>query len=363
LIKKINIVLIAYYFAPDRRVGALRASYWSRNLPLKLDCTLHVITANDAATGENIHFVPPTGKSLLSKFIKDQGLLWKKPLKSFFSNEFILQPDVVIITGGPFMHFGITAWLKQKYNCQVILDYRDPFAVNPGFKNNAFQILIKRYFERQFNKTADALVTVNSHCAKLVEQFESKKNAIIQNGFDETIAIDFASPNLGSRLKLIYTGKFYFAPDHLINALTNSNCSLDYYGADGKQLISGNVKDNGLVDYETALCAISKSDVGVIQTYGEDFQSTTKLFDYIRAERPILIISGNHLNRGSIHEELHGYPNVFWCKNDVESITHQLKIIQNHNYIKPVANFSQQFSRAKQLEKLIRLIQDGLSNF
>ncbi len=356
--KKLNIILIAYYFEPDRRVGALRASYWYRNLPLHTTCNLHVVTANKESVGKNIHYVSPTGKSILSNFIKDPGLMWIEPLQSFLIEHLELKPDVILITGGPFMHFGITPWLKRKFNCKVILDYRDPFAINPGFNNSAIQIYIKSYFEGRFNKHADALITVNKHCAEIIAHFNTKKNAIIQNGYDETVSIHFEQPKLGANMTMVYTGKFYFSPNNLIAALSQTSHVLEYYGADGAQLNHEKAKDCGLVPYEAALSAIATGDIGVIQTYGEDFQSTTKLFDYIRLERPILIISANHLHRGSIHDELQGYPNVFWCKNDIDSIKEQLKLIENHNYEKPKSDFSMKFSRGKQVEKLIRLIQD-----
>jgi len=358
--KKLNILLIAYYFSPDRRVGALRASYWYKNLPLKLDCHLSVITANEESSDTNVHFVPTKKKTVFSKLIRDPGLLWKDNVKTFLKNQEDLNPDVVIITGGPFMQFGLTRWLKTKYNCNVILDYRDPFAVNPGFKNNPIQVLVKKYFERRFNRNADALITVNKYCANIIELFEMKSNAIIQNGYDETVTIDFNPPKLSHKINFVYTGKFYFSPHNFIKAIEGSEHSFDYFGSDGDQLSGENTTDNGFVSYEKALNAISMSDVGVIQTYGEDFQSTTKLFDYIRCERPILIISGNHIERGSIYDELQNYPNVYWCKDDVQSIKGQIDNIQKHQYVKPDKEFSEKYSRGKQLEKLVRLIQDGL---
>lgn len=358
--KKPTIIILAYFFAPDRRVGALRASYWQRYLPSKLDCELHVITANQEATGPGVHFVAPSESSGLSKVIKDVGLLWESNLKAFFQNNPQLHPDLVLFTGGPFMHFGLGAWLKKRYKCRIILDYRDPFAINPGFKNSSIQVSVKKYFERKFNRQADALITVNSHCAKIIQGFYNKRNAIIQNGYDESVHVNLGSPNLGSKMQIVYTGKFYFSPNPLIQALEGTEHILHYCGTDGSQLIPGSVENHGLVEYEKAMNIISASDLCVIQTYGEDFQSTTKLFDYIRCERPILIISGKHIERGSIHEELRGYPNVFWCKNDATNIRQKLAQIAHHFYEEPDSNFCLQFSREKQLDKLVQLIQDVL---
>jgi hypothetical protein len=358
LSKKLNILLVAYHFSPDKRVGALRASYWFRNLPSKLDCNLYVITANEKSSEENVHFVPTKEKTLFSRLIKDPGLLWKDNVKSFLKNQTNINPDIVIITGGPFMQFGITKWLKKRYNCKVILDYRDPFATNPGFNNDKVSVIVKKYFERSFNKQADVLITVNSYCAKIIELFDKKKNAIIQNGYDENVDVEIKNPKLSAELNLVYTGKFYFAPDFLVRAVEEKGCVLNYYGADGERIDVSckSAIDHGLVSYQESLKAIAKSDVGIIQTYGEDFQSTTKLFDYIRCKKPILIISDKFMNRGSIHEELKGYPNVFWAKNSQSDIKSALLEISNHEYKEPEDAFVNKYSRGRQMEKLVGLI-------
>lgn len=360
MIAEKNILIIAYYFFPDKRVGALRASYWFNNLGSKMNCNVKVLTANAEVNTKNVHYIPIKKKTNLSNLIKDEGLLWKDNLKSFLSKQNDFIPNTVIITGGPFMHFGITKWLKKMYNCNVILDYRDPFATNPGFKNDKISIMVKRYFERSFNKQADAIVTVNSYCAKIIEGFDKKRNAIIQNGYDENVEIEIKKPELSAELTFVYTGKFYFDPVFLVRATQNKGGLLNYYGADGERIDDSfkGVKEHGLVSYKDSINAIAKSDVGIIQTYGEDFQSTTKLFDYIRCKKPILIISDKYLNRGSINDELKDYPNVFWSRNSQKEIEKTIDEIRNHEYIEPKDDFVNEYSRGRQMEKLIELIYD-----
>ena len=118
-------------------VGAMRAGYWSRTFPEALDANLQVITGQEDASGDNVHVVPKSGSSIWTKVIADDGIIWKKNIQSYLEKNTLDSPDLVIITGGPFMHFGLTNWLKKKYTCKVILDYRDPFAINPGFENES----------------------------------------------------------------------------------------------------------------------------------------------------------------------------------------------------------------------------------
>ena len=92
---------------------------------------------------QKIHYVPnESQKSILSFIIKDEGLSWISQLKAYLiKTQLPIKFDVVLITGGPFMHFSIAKFIKKRFkNTQVILDYRDPFAHNPVFSNNPLKI-------------------------------------------------------------------------------------------------------------------------------------------------------------------------------------------------------------------------------
>ncbi len=352
-----NVLIIAFAFPPNKQVGALRTGYWYKNLPGNINGTVRVLTAQEDACGEGVYFVKNEGASILANIIKDAGVTWKHNIKSFLSKNEIDNPDIVIITGSPFMHFGLSKWLKKKYACKVILDYRDPFANNPGFQNTSLKSRVKSFFEKRFNRSADALVTVNKYCGELIENFQNKPNAIIQNGYDETIHPLLSSINL-SKPSFSYTGKYYFDPTPIIDAFEECKLKYHYAGADANQHKKelANVTDHGFISYTEAVQLIAKNDVAIIQTYGEDFQSTTKIFDYIRCNRAILIVSDNHIARGSIHEELKGYPNVFWTKNNKQAIFSTIKSIQESNYKEPPMDYHLKYSRSCQMDKLIQLI-------
>lgn len=319
---------------------------------------MQVITAETQADFENCTIVPLEGSSILKYFIKDEGAVWKTNIKDFLSQNTIAKPDVVIITGGPFMQFGLSTWLKKKYGAKIILDYRDPFAINPGFHNNWFKVLIKSFFERKFNQDADALITVNRHCANLLNCFNSKKNAIVQNGYDETIKLKINPIRNKQKRTFIYPGKFYFSTSEMQSAFENTGAKLTYIGPDqGKlKLPSQNIQSKGFVSYEKAMITIAENDVGIIQTYGFKYVSTTKIFDFIRCCRIILIISDDKIGEGSIQDELKNYPNVFWSRNHMNDIADKIACIQNLDYVNPPENFSEKFSRSYQMQRLVQLI-------
>jgi hypothetical protein len=351
---------VALAFPPNKRVGAMRAGYWYRSMGEALKGDVTVITAQKEASGDRVHVVPKSGTSWKTKFIPDEGVIWKKNIQAYLEKTEIATPSTVIITGGPFMHFSLTNWFKQKYGCKVILDYRDPFATNPGFNNSWIKTEVKCFFEKKFNRAADALVTVNSYCGKIIEYFDSKPNAIVQNGYDEGVACNPKPVELGEKVTFSYAGKFYFDPINLQEAFESCNVNIDYIGPDEGEwkLPSENINSLGFVDYTTAIEVIGGADVGIIQTYGHEFQSTTKIFDYLRCERAILIVSDDKIEEGSIHDELKGYPNVFWAKNEKQSIIDAIVKIKSETYSKPPEGFANSYSRGFQLGNMVKLIQE-----
>ncbi len=340
----------------------MRAGYWSKTFAEVLNANVQVITGQEDASGDNVHVVPKTGSSIWTKVIADDGIIWKKNIQSYLENHSIEVPDVVIITGGPFMHFGLTTWLKMKYGCKVILDYRDPFAINPGFKNGWLKVKIKQWVEKRFNAAADGLITVNEYCGKIIELFDQKPSVIAQNGYDETVKCTPEDVQLGESVSFSYAGKFYFDPKPIQEAIIREKVDLHYVGPDEHQLdLHGDyIQSKGFVDYPTALDVIGKSDVGIIQTFGHEFQSTTKIFDYVRCERAILIVSDDKLHEGSIHDELQHYPNVFWAKNNANAIVAAIQEIKRSSYQRPPQGFADKYSRRYQLKGVVELIEKCL---
>jgi len=356
---KRSIWIIAFAFPPNKRVGAMRAGYWAKSFPDALNADVTVITAQADASRDGVHVIPKEGSSPFTKLIADDGIVWKKNIQAYLDKSNLEAPEMVIITGGPFMHFSLTKYLKKKYSCKVILDYRDPFAINPGFQNGRLKVMIKKWVENRFNKAADGLITVNEYCGKIITQFDKKPSVIAQNGYDETIASNPAPVKLNADLSFSYAGKFYFDPAPIQAAIDRSNVKLEYLGPDENQLnlTSKQITSHGFVDYKTAIGVIGNADVGIIQTFGHEFQSTTKIFDYVRCERAILVVSNDKIQEGSIHDELKEYPNVFWAKNEANSIASAIEEVKKSTYTKPPVGFADKYSRKYQLTNVVGLIE------
>lgn len=351
---------MAYAFFPDKTVGALRTSFWYSELPTAHNCNTTVLTANSRAKGNGVIVIPDTGRMSRWNPVKDSGLGWKKDVLDYLKVNTLRSPDVVIISGSPFMHFSLTTDFKKMFGCKVILDYRDPFANNANFQISAFKIGVKRIFEKRFNRAADGLITVNAFCGKRITGFEKKPHALIQNGFDDRFSpklkpVDLLHP------KLVYTGKFYFDPAEILDAARKANVKIAYAGPDKiDDRFHGIVEYYGMVDYPNAVQLVGNSDIGIIQTVGDDSISTTKIFDYIRCQRVVLVVSRDRLNGKGIQNELKDYPNVFWVSNESEEIVKALNSIQNHSYEMVEQSVIDRFSRRSQMVKLVDFIQQLL---
>jgi hypothetical protein len=364
----IKLAIVAYYYGSGTGVGALRPFYWAEHInEIDKNIFCDVITAQEVVENRNL---PGGGKVITIKdeqsnfFLNavkiDAGAGWSTPLRNYF---FSLKDkyDIVIFTGGPFLHFFTAKVLKKKFKSKIVFDFRDPFANNPNHKLNFFKRFVKRVLERKMLKIADISITVNQFCKDLMEKDSNTRVEIIDNGFDDSMLFYTENFIKKEKHKIVYAGKFYKGapPDNLLNALKikENILDFDYMGADYEKIVglrSSNFSVTGPVDYKEAVKRIASADTGVILTGGEPFESTTKVFDYIGLEKNVLIITNGKLKTGNLHEITKEYPNVFWVNNNEKSIGKILdEIIENKP--KPYPE-KERFSRRAGLIKLVDIL-------
>ena len=358
-----KILFISYYFEPFPGVGAKRISYWANN------CAKHgieatVITATEQPNNKtNIKFVAQKkSTSLLRFFIKDQGLDWKEPLINYFENEPNFAYDFVLISGGPFMHFSISNYLTKKFNTKVILDFRDPYSNNPSFKDGFIKKGIKSFFEKKFIKNATALIAVNKYCANLIVS-NSKKTAIIDNGFDESVFIANQTTAKNSIPIIAHAGTFIEglrSPEIFLEVMRtdfNHKMQFNQYGKDSNYFDAFRKEDffnyKGMMPYSDLIKELKNADICLLITEGRSFESTTKVFDYIGLNKKILILTNGEPKTGNLHELTKDYPNIVWAKNNKKDINEGLSKMIKMNTL-PFDAYA--YSRAFSLEKLVDLL-------
>ena len=364
-----RVALVSYFFEPFTGVGAIRPTYWAKHISV-LDPSIicDVITAQEDAPEElnsgkvKVIKIMPEKKSFLSKIRIDAGMSWKRPLDKFFEENGD-KYDAAIFTGGPFMHF----FAASKLKCRVIFDFRDPFANNPNHNLNKFKRLVKRLCERKLLSIAGISVTVNAVCRDLMENHEKHRIEIIDNGYDESVVGNYekSCSSDGSRKKIVYAGKFYpgVSPEIFLGVLGKDEnlerFSFDYMGPEKEKVTGfdrGNFNVTASVPYSEAVSRIASADTGIIFTGGKPFESTTKIFDYIGLERTILVVTEGEPHTGTIHEISKDYPNIFWCRNDEDSIQKALDEI--YDFVPEPYPDRVKFSRKEGLKKLIGLLHE-----
>lgn len=357
-----KVLFISYFFEPFDGVGAKRMSYWANHIGTH-GFERDVITASEQTELKPhiTYIATKASKSPLRFFIKDPGLNWSSELKAHFEKLSIFDYDFVIISGGPFMHFDIGNFLQKKFNTKVILDFRDPFSVNPSFNDNWIKRTIKSYFERRFIKNATALIAVNSYCSNLIVEHD-KTIHIIDNGFNEKeFNIDY--PIIQNKLPIIaHAGTFIYgmrSPEVFLETLKmNFNGELEFhqYGKDSPYFddyrSTSFFKNNGLIPYSNLIKKLESADICLLITEGKSFESTTKVFDYIGLNKKILIITNGNKQTGNLHHLTENYPNVVWANNNSEEIKQAIAALLERE-TKPFDAY--QYSRAYSLEKLVAL--------
>lgn len=354
-----KLLFISYFFDPFPGVGAKRVSYWAENCS-KYGIDATVLTATKQIKKRlNIIYLPLSDKNRLkSRFIKDEGVVWEHDLKEFFKKS-KFDYDIVLISGGPFMHFGIGDYLKNNYGCKIVLDYRDPFAKNTRFKDSFLKSSIKKYYQYKFNNNADLILTVNDFCKKKMK-FESKVE-VVPNGFDDT-SVELSDKTEVKIQKgvIINGGKLHpeFDEMNFVNVvLKNQELSFKQIGKKYAKLDDfqeERLSTNGYLPYDSLVKEIKKAEMAVVMTAGELFETPTKIYDYIALGKKILIITDGNLNVGGIQSILSDYKNVVWSKNTESEIKVNIQKLQNKEYLKTE---SYKFSRDSGLKKMIDLLQ------
>jgi hypothetical protein len=336
-------------------VGKIRMEYWFDQL-LRQGYQVSLITATEGPEEEGVFRLIPVIKRIGFFLMKDPGFFWFFSLKRFFRKTRLYKDyDVVIVSGNPFMHFGIGKYLKKKKpSLKVFLDYRDPFSDNPRFKQKKVILWIMSILEKQFNRYADKVIIVGESCRRFVKG-DDQKVVIVENGFDEskTGVVHIAEKN---RLSIIHAGKVYpeLSSDIFVNVINTEfhNVIVDNYGPTPFVSDNRHISNHALISYEKLISLMKSYYVGVVFIGGKNFEMPTKIFDYIACKLKVLIITEGELYSAGIYEITKNYPNIYWCYNETKSIKTTLNMALNEPYKECRLNV---FSRKESLNKLKKL--------
>lgn len=255
---------------------------------------------------------PPLGSLLI---VPDHLILWAflASVRSLFIGWF-KGIDVIYATSP--LQSGLLVGFIVKKLCRVplIVEMRDPWTTNPFAVKRYFRFLgtMERMMERVILSTADRIVVINDHFIEpILEKHPSlskDKFVVIPNGFDED---DFKAitPIRSLKRTIVHAGKFYlgrsglpflqaFAAAAVRHPWVRDNWEVklvgsgEEYGAAIEGLgIADLVDIVGTVPHSVALQHVLGADLLLLVPGGGLSTMTGKLFEYLAARRPILVLS------------------------------------------------------------------------
>jgi glycosyltransferase involved in cell wall biosynthesis len=221
--------------------------------------------------------------------------------------------------------------------------FSDPFLENPYIKLSFFERLMNGILEKLIINKADGVVFVNDATRqKVMSKFEKtlfSKAHVIPHSFD---AGEYPRhQNSSGKLILRYMGEFYGqrTPDTFFTALQlvsrkisqiEDRLKVEIYGCSSREL-ERSVKDldlenlvelKGLVQHQESLRLMKSADVLVVidAPAEENLFLTSKVIEYLGAQRPILAITSLRGPTADLIKEMGGIPCNFHDIHGIASL-------------------------------------------
>jgi len=228
--------------------------------------------------------------------------------------------DAVLATGPPFTAHVLARRLAATLGVPWVADFRDLWADNHNSTAPAWRCRLDRRIERRTLRDARALVTVSSPLAQqLATAYPHHRVATILNGFDpdDLAPLDRLNPPraLAPRFTITHTGTFYQGrrdPSMFLATLAGlfADGRMDRrrvevrFFSRHEDWVLAPVRDLGLEDVVRilpwaprveAIAAQRDSHLLLLLHWGGDAERgvyTGKIFEYLAARRPVLVVGG-----------------------------------------------------------------------
>ncbi|MDU2663347.1 MAG: hypothetical protein E6638_11470 [Clostridium perfringens] len=350
-----NILIVAYFFPPYSQVGSFRITKLVKYFK-KFGWNITVITVDDIYYDKN-----DTNKHMLSDisndvkviktkrikkklFIREEGVYWIKDLYITLKKELKSKKyNYVFYTAGPFLHLPIATIIKKISKVPYIIDYRDPWLLGSYVKSKKFK-KIASLLEPKLIKNAEYVINVTEPATKMYRDFYnqySNKFITVENGYDKDDFKDItAIRDKNYDTLIVYSGKLGGFRNIIpfLNSLRNFNKFNEkkmYFMHIGKEeeIITEYINQNkdinkyiilkGFLPYKKALQYIKGSDLCLIIGGGHPYEPTTKIYDYIALNKPILCI--NDIEYGYLYDTLKNYNCTEYVRNNTFDITSSIE--------------------------------------
>jgi len=241
-----------------------------------------------------------------------------KPFAVKRGSEVIEREDIkaLISSSSPIIAHIIAKELKKKYKIPWIADLRDLWTQNHDYQYSKVRKFFEQKLELKTLKDANALVTVSPIWADRLKKLHKRDTVYtITNGFDPE-KINIPPADLTNKFTITYTGSFYPEkqnPSKLFSALRElidekkidpTDIEVRFYGPKQEWLekeieeyqLSDIAKQYGLIPREISFQKQRESQILLLLNW-EDYKERgwypLKNFEYLAAQRPILVVGGS----------------------------------------------------------------------
>lgn len=225
----------------------------------------------------------------------------------------VRRPDIILASGPPLSAFFVAQRLARRYGCPWIADYRDLLAFGPYFDGGSINRMLSRLLERRIVRSAVAAVTVSEPMAREIEEVHGTPVRVVMNGFDPTEMPVRGNGDPAKELIISYCGEIYHGkrdPAPLFSALYSLKSEglavrVHFYGASSQSVIAGAeaagvsdlVRSSPRVARSESLRIQTESDVLLLLMWNDPRENgvySGKLFEYLGARRPVLMLGYEH---------------------------------------------------------------------
>jgi glycosyltransferase involved in cell wall biosynthesis len=265
----------------------------------------------------------------LNELTPDKSIIWKAgAVKKGLDIIWKEKIDVIWATLGPPTTGLIGAELKRRTNTPLLIDYRDPWTLNPYNKYSGKRLRANRIHEIEMLKEADAVITTSEPIKKIIVEngfFHESRTSVVTNGMDEEL--QWMNDNNNellldrSKFNITYAGAFYGDrqpytfidglksfisehPDYIhkvrFNIIGNQDPSQRIQSYCRSAGLGGIVNESGLIPYRKSMQYLKQSDL-LLLVNGTHSSSKVfipgKLFDYLVTLKPILFVGEGQPSR------------------------------------------------------------------
>ena len=223
----------------------------------------------------------------------------------------VWHPDVIYASAKPFTSLIVAAILSKIFRVPWIAEYRDLWTDSSYYDQPFWRRWLDRCIENAVIRSAAGIVTVSEPLANTLQQRFRKPTTVSFNGFDPEDYSDVFPVVGGDRrvLEIVYTGMVYPGrrdPTSLFKALAKMGPSreqirIKFFGRilpgisqlAKKEGVRHLVEVHNALSYQECLRVQQTADVLLLLLWNDPREEgiyTGKLFEYLAAGRPILVL-------------------------------------------------------------------------